>query len=487
MISVARSSRGSWFRRSTPRPVARWALTALAVLGGPLAVASSARADFGFITQWGSSGAGHGQFEAPVGAATDARGNVYVADSSLDSIQKFDPTGRYLASFGAPRGPDCTVTHDAPPPGALCVPHALAISGKHVYVVDTYGGRIQEFTTGGRFVRTWGSLYCGQGNRPPNPVFCFPVSDAVDDAGNVYVADAGAAIQVFKPNGAPLASWPGPMCSISCFNQGLADGPGNNLYVADSFWGLMAAMTDALSETPGGIQENGIWGGVGTAPAQFGHTLKEPGPWSVAVDSTGSVYVGDNVNDRIEVFGPLGQFEFAFGSSGQGPGQFANPKGVAVGSGGNVYVADSDNDRVEKFGQVSAPPSPAPPTGEPNPRAPRLTGLAHQYRAFRPGAAPPGHRRRGTVPRGTTLFFVLDQPAAVTMSFERRASARRDSHNRRLTVAGRTGLNHFRFHGRIRGRRLHSGRYRVSARAVDPQGQLSNVRHTTFTVKRRAP
>ena len=42
-----------------------------------------------FVTTWGSSGAGNGQFNAPLGVATDGNGNVYVADEGNSRIQKF--------------------------------------------------------------------------------------------------------------------------------------------------------------------------------------------------------------------------------------------------------------------------------------------------------------------------------------------------------------------------------------------------------------
>src|SRR5262249_17784413 len=152
--------------------------------------------------------------------------------------------------------------------------------------------------------------------------------------------------------------------------------------------------------TPGALLVNGIWGGVGTPLAQFGDNAIQAGLWSVATDPSGAVYVADTVNNRIQVFAPLGQFRFAFGSAGRGPGQFANPKGVAVDPAGNVYVADSDNDRVEKFGQTSGPLAPMSPTPEPNTQAPELGALTVQYRTFRPGLAAPGRRPRRGAPRG---------------------------------------------------------------------------------------
>lgn len=42
-----------------------------------------------YITQWGSHGSGDGQFDAPLGIAIDTAGNVHVADANNNRIQKF--------------------------------------------------------------------------------------------------------------------------------------------------------------------------------------------------------------------------------------------------------------------------------------------------------------------------------------------------------------------------------------------------------------
>ncbi len=44
-----------------------------------------------FLTKWGSSGSGDGEFNSPYGVAVDPAGNVYVADTDNDRIQKFVP------------------------------------------------------------------------------------------------------------------------------------------------------------------------------------------------------------------------------------------------------------------------------------------------------------------------------------------------------------------------------------------------------------
>jgi DNA-binding beta-propeller fold protein YncE len=51
----------------------------------------------------------------------------------------------------------------------------------------------------------------------------------------------------------------------------------------------------------------------------------------------------------VQEFSPAGAFLAAFGSGGSGNGQFAGPRGVAVNSSGTLYVADSGNNRIEEW------------------------------------------------------------------------------------------------------------------------------------------
>ena len=49
-----------------------------------------------FMFQWGSNGAGEGQFSGPHGIEVDAEGNVYVVDTGNNRIQKFTSDGVFL-------------------------------------------------------------------------------------------------------------------------------------------------------------------------------------------------------------------------------------------------------------------------------------------------------------------------------------------------------------------------------------------------------
>jgi tripartite motif-containing protein 71 len=106
------------------------------------------------------------------------------------------------------------------------------------------------------------------------------------------------------------------------------------------FFGLMSAsITHAQTENYKLIKQ---WGSEGSGNGQF------EGPYGIAVDSSGNVYVGDS-NNRIQKFDSNGKFITKWGSWGTGNGQFDYPGFIAVDYSNNVYVVDTGNHRIEKF------------------------------------------------------------------------------------------------------------------------------------------
>ena len=124
-----------------------------------------------------------------------------------------------------------------------------------------------------------------------------PQDVAVDDSGNVYVADTYNRIQKFDSEGNFLTKWG-------------ARGEGNGQF-------------SSLS---------GIAG--------------------MAVDGSGNVYVTDRGYNRIQKFDSEGNFLTKWGTGGSGDGQFDYLSDVAVDGLANVYVADTRNHRIQKFRPV---------------------------------------------------------------------------------------------------------------------------------------
>jgi len=83
----------------------------------------------------------------------------------------------------------------------------------------------------------------------------------------------------------------------------------------------------------------------------------------IAIDSSGSLYVGDSSNHVIRRITPDGMVRTLAGKAGtsgadDGVGNaatFYRPYGVAVDAAGNVYVADLFNNKIRKITPTPAP------------------------------------------------------------------------------------------------------------------------------------
>ena len=90
-----------------------------------------------FITSWGSSGTGNGQFNDPSDVAIDSSGNVYVTDSDNNRVQKFDSNGTFITKWGSAGTGNGQFNH----------PSVVAIDPKtsNVYVADSNNNRVLVF------------------------------------------------------------------------------------------------------------------------------------------------------------------------------------------------------------------------------------------------------------------------------------------------------------------------------------------------------
>jgi DNA-binding beta-propeller fold protein YncE len=96
-----------------------------------------------FITKWGSTGSGDAQFNGTLDIATDVFSNVYVADSGNSRIQKFDSAGKFITKWGS------TGSGDAQFNGTLDI---ATDPMDNVYIFDGDNKSIQKFDSAGKFL-----------------------------------------------------------------------------------------------------------------------------------------------------------------------------------------------------------------------------------------------------------------------------------------------------------------------------------------------
>jgi sugar lactone lactonase YvrE len=304
--------------------VQRWCLnTCPAVLAGAAAVKVTAtRAQVTptivsptYVSTVGVSGEA---LTYPGGVAVDSAGNVFVADTGNDTIEKFAAgTGTPAWSVGLRGAPIGGGTD------SFENPRDLAVDSNYVYVGDTDNGTVQVLNkVDGSYVQSFAQTY-------KSPI---GMGVGTDGSGHERIL--------------------------------VSDGTTGSVYVYDSTFHLVLTILrttanegtrDAATDSAGNIYTADYrndridkYNSSGVLVAQFGGGAPNacnvwPRPYGVDVDDAGHVYVASSDKEVITEFNPSdGSCIKTFGQKGKGPQQLFQLRRVAVGRGPNplVYAAD---------------------------------------------------------------------------------------------------------------------------------------------------
>jgi len=313
-------------------------------------------------------------FNAPRGVAIDRGGNVYIADYLNSTIRKIEPAGVVTTLAGSARlpgtadgtGSEARFTH----------PTGLAIdNGGNIYVADSDNHTIRKITPTGKVTTLAGAArIAGSADGTGNEArFNQPLGVATDSTGNIYVADSlNRTIRKITASGIVTT------LAGSAGNRGSTDGTGGaarfdspaavatdgdgNVYVSEMFNNTIRKITPSgavmtLAGVPG-FFKTGSADGTGSA-ARFTN------PAGIATDRDGNIYVADWVNATIRKITPAGVVTTFAGFpskpktraggrccnvNGVGSAaRFAGPYGLATDSSGSIYVADAFDCTIRKI------------------------------------------------------------------------------------------------------------------------------------------
>jgi DNA-binding beta-propeller fold protein YncE len=222
--------------------------------------------------------------DQPLGIALDSSGRLYVGDDERDRIEVFEPTGRFVRSFGA---------------GLIRKPVDIDIHKGLVYVADAEAGVVWVFDTLGEHKRT---IRKGMLSSPIAVEVATRENEWLQLVDEVYVLDKND-----------------HFCKIY-------DTKG----VLKSFFG-------GFPQEEGGMW-NSTWVWKGTLPS----------PQSLFLDDEGMLHVLDIYLQKVQILDPYdGSYVDHYGAVGSEAEQFKLPLDIAIDSEDRVLAADSQLARVE--------------------------------------------------------------------------------------------------------------------------------------------
>jgi uncharacterized protein (TIGR03437 family) len=302
------------------------------------------------------------------GITVDKQGNLYIWESSFSKVKKVSTAGiiSTVAGNGSPG-----YTGDGGPATSAELFANGSVSGLAVddagnlYISDGENHAVRKVDTTGTITTVAGTGapgFSGDGGPANKALLDFPAGIALDNAGNLYIADSSnnrvrrvdkaGIITTVAGNGNVSYSGDNVQATATAVDrpEGVTVDSRGNLYISETSdarvrkvdsAGVITTVAGLTKKTPGFSGD----GGPATAAQLYG-------PIGMAVDSAGNLYIADNVNGRIRKVDAAGIITTYAGIDGNastpigdgGPATKAFlgvPKDVALDAAGTLYVAGS--------------------------------------------------------------------------------------------------------------------------------------------------
>ncbi|MBP2401658.1 NHL repeat-containing protein [Streptomyces syringium] len=330
------------------------------------------------------SGDGHTATAAdlyhPNAVATDAFGNVYIADTGNHRVRRVDAKTRTISTVAGNGELDFSGDDGPAIDAALSSPCGVALDAEgNLYIADTGNHRVRKVDAKTQAITTYAgddsAGFDGDEKAADEASLYTPFGVVVDSGGDLYIADTDnhrvrkvdaktRTITTVAGNGEQDFSGDDEPAVHAALNRprGVAVDPHGNLYIADTDNDRVRRV-DAKTRTITTV----VGDGSAIFSNDFGAAVHAGlnRPRSVAVDSGGSLYVADTGNHRVRRVDAKTQTITTFAGDGSadyggdgGPAAKASlngPCGAAVSSDGSLYIADTRNNRVRKVSSLPVP------------------------------------------------------------------------------------------------------------------------------------
>jgi len=258
----------------------------------------------------GSTGDGglalNAEFNTIWGVAVDSKGNLYISDGANETVRKVTRSKGIISTYAGNGTYGYSGDNGLATSAQLAAPFGIAFdSSDNLYIADRGNFVIRKVAAATGMITTIAgtagrSGFSGDGGLATLATFTLPQSVAVNGAGDVYVGDD-----------------------------------------SDGHVRKISASTGVITTVAGGGTNQGE--GISALAAEIQ-------PDGVAVDSTGTLYIGDRVHEGVrKVNSSTGVITSiagngTYGSSGGGitatRAPLSSPSGIAFSGSGDIYIGD---------------------------------------------------------------------------------------------------------------------------------------------------
>jgi peptidylamidoglycolate lyase len=241
---------------------------------------------------------GEGLFVMPHGLTIDRHDNIWLTDTGLHQVFKFNRVGKHIMTLG-----EAGVSSHGPAHFSYPTDIAVTRDGSF-YVSDGYGNsRVIKFSPDGKYLFEWGK----KGNKAGE--FKLPHAIELDDEENVYVADReNNRIQVFTPAGKFIKQWTDP--GFGKMSSVVFDKTRHGFFAVDFVVSPLDANVSPLNANQPASErlesyDSGIIGFDASGNIISKFRMSNAWYHNIALDDQENIYVTDILGNRIQKFGSI--------------------------------------------------------------------------------------------------------------------------------------------------------------------------------------